>query len=303
MLEQLSKLSDNQKYDPWEIKQNIEEVRVVTHCCRYWMLSEWECENMSFPFWRLYHSSTGGSYVEFDDIEFHLSNETLILIPPNTSFNTHIKKNRFSKHESIVGQKIKNEKEILFLQNKGLCDQLFIHFNLGYPFDSIKPAIYAIKVNDYCFELIRQIKSNMLITPNDISIQSNFKIKSLILFGLQNISDILWEFPTIDKRILKIINYIDKNISKKLSNNDLSNVSNLATNSFARLFRESIHCSVQKYIQRRKIEHAIMLLHHTNMQIEDIALECGFYDRHHFSKIFKIQTGIPPVKYRLKIGM
>lgn len=303
MLEQLSKLSDNQKYDPWEIKQNIEEVRVITHCCRYWMLSEWECENMSFPFWRLYHSSTGGSYVEFQNNEFHLTDDTLILIPPNTSFNTHINKKKLSKHESIVGQKINYEEEIKILHEKGLCDQLFIHFNLGYPFDSVKPEIYEIKVNGYWFEQIRQIKYKMLITPNDINIQLNLKIKSLILYSLQNIPENLWEFPTIDKRILKIIKYIDKNISKDLSNNDLSNVSNLATNSFARLFRESIHCSVQKYIQRRRIEHAIMLLHHTNMQIEDIALECGFYDRHHFSKIFKAQTGLPPVKYRLKIGM
>ena len=67
------------------------------------------------------------------------------------------------------------------------------------------------------------------------------------------------------------------------------------------LFKENIKCSVQQFIQQRRIELAITLFHHSNIQIEEVAIECGFYDRHHFSRIFKRNVGISPGIYWKKI--
>lgn len=303
MLNSFKKLSDNKKYDPWEAKQSIEELRVLVHCSRYWMLSEWECENMSFPFWRLYHSETGGSFVSFNGREFELTKDKIILIPPNTSFSTYIKKQKNEHEESIIGKVIKTTTEVDLLKLKGMCDQLFVHFNLGFPYDKINASIYEIYVNDFWQQQINVVKTKLLDSPNDINIHTSIKINGLIISALQYLNENLWYFPVVDKRILKVISFIDKNIDKELNNEQLSNMANLAVNSFARLFKLSMQCTVQKYIQQRRIEHAIMILHHSNKEIEDIALECGFYDRHHFSKIFKKQTGIPPAKYRLRIGI
>jgi AraC-like DNA-binding protein len=303
MIEHLIKLSDNRKFDPWEAKQSIAEIRVLLHCSRYWMLSEWECENMSFPFWRLYHSSTGGSFITYNKIEYELNNTKLVLIPPYTSFSTHIKQHSIAEEESIIGKVIKTTTEVDYFKEKGMCDQLFVHFNLGFPYDKIKIGIYEIEINEYWLRQINLIKINRLEFPNNINTHSAIEINCLIMYALQGINLDHWDFPVIDKRILKVISYIDKNIDKELTNNTLSKIANLATNSFARLFKLSLNCTVKNYIQQRRIEHAIMILHHSNKDIEDIALECGYYDRHHFSRVFKQQTGIPPAKYRLKIGM
>jgi len=297
-----SKLSDEKKYDPWEKKQNIAEVKVAMHCSRYWMLWEWECENMSFPFWRLYHSKTGGSFVTYNETEFELSNDKIILIPPYTSFSTHIKKQPLLRDESIIGKIIIRASEVDYYKNKGMCDQLFVHFNLGFPYDKMKPGIYEIQVNDVWIEEINKVKINRLESPDTISIHSNMKIKGLILYALQGIPEKLWNFPVVDKRIMKVVTYIEKNINKNLSNERLSEIANLATNSFSRLFKANMKCTAQNYIQFRRVENAILTFHHSNKEIEEIALECGFYDRHHFSKIFKKQTGISPAKYRLKIN-
>jgi AraC-like DNA-binding protein len=303
MYEHLTKLSDTKKIDPWEAKQEIAEIRVSLHCSRYWMLSEWECENMSFPFWRLYHSCTGGSYVTFNKLEYELDNDKIILIPPYTSFSTHIKARTVKQEESIVGEIIRNMAEVDFFREKGLCDQFFVHFNLGFPYDKFKACIYEIELNEYWLSLINKVKIDRLEFPNNISIHSAIDINCLILYALSSISIGNWELPIIDKRILKAITYIDKNIDKELTNEQLSKIANLATNSFARLFKSELKGTVKNYIQQRRIEHAIMKLHHSSKDIEDIALACGYYDRHHFSKVFKQQTGIPPAKYRLKIGM
>jgi len=296
-------ISETKKFDPWEAKQEIEELKLKVHCSRYWMLSEWECENMSFPFWRLYHSQTGGSFVSYKGTEFELTAEKLVLIPPSTSFSSHIKKAGIVHDESILGHRLKTLEEVEILKNYGLCDQLFIHFNIGLPYDKIKPGIYEIPLNESWQAIILQIKSDRLEKSNNIDIKSSILLNSLILYALQAISNVFLDFPVIDQRIIKVIAFIDKNIAENLTNSQLSSVSNLATNSFARLFKSSMGCTVQEFIQVRRIEKAIMILHHSNNEIEEIALECGFYDRHHFSKVFKKMTGLPPAKYRVKIEL
>lgn len=292
-------LPEKQKYDPWETQQEITDIKILLHCSRYWMLSEWECENMSYPFWRLYHSRTGGSFVNFDGIESELTPNTLLVIPPDTSFSTKIR--GFNKQECIRGVRIKSELEIDSYKMVGMSDQFFIHFNLGFPYDRFKPGVYNIEIDEQQFKQLVSIENERLQQPDIISLFSAMKLNALILFALQNLPAAHWTFPDIDKRILKAINFIDKNINSELSNATLSNMVHLAPNSFARLFRDNLNSSVQQYIRHRRIEHAIMLLHHSDVGIDEIAQKCGFYDRHHFSKVFKSETGLPPVNYRSKI--
>lgn len=293
-------ISEKQKYDPWEAQQEITNVKIVLHRCRYWMLSEWECENLSLPFWRLYHSRTGGSSVKFADKEVEISSEKLILIPPYTAFSSQIKGVSVPQHESIKGCIIEDEHEITAYQKAGMCDQFFTHFNLGYPFDKIKANIYEIELPGYWMNELLQLEHGLISEPNCISFITNLHISSLIIFALRNISPEHWQFPETDERVLKIMSYIDKNLSRELTNSELAKESNLATNSFARIFKGSINVPVQQYIQHKRIEKAIMLIHHSNMAIDEIAQQCGFCDRHHFSKIFRKQTGLPPVLYRKK---
>jgi AraC-like DNA-binding protein len=294
-------VSEKLKYDPWEVQQEIIDLKIVLHCCRYWMLSEWECENMSFPFWRVYHSRTGGSYVRFEGREVELSSSKLILIPPYTSFSTRLKGGLSTPNESIKGVKIDDEQEIDGYKKLGLSDQFFVHFNLDYLFDKIKCDIYEIELTNYWTQELKLIEQDRLKNQNSIHFQSSIKITGLILYALQNLPAAVWETNTIDNRILKVIKYIEANLSSELTNSYLSSIVNLATNSFARLFRDSLHCSVQQYIQKKRIDAAIILLHYSDTEIDDIASKCGYYDRSHFSKIFKRITGIAPVSYRKKI--
>ena len=292
-------LSEQQKYDPWEVQQEIANFKITVHCCRYWMLSEWECENMSFPFWRLYHSRLGGACVSFEEKKTELSPDKVIIIPPYTSFSTHLKGS--AKSEIIKGVRIQKEEEIAFYQKRGMTDQMFVHFNLGYPYDQIKPDVYEITIDSEKEKMVREIENDRLQEPNAIGFSSSLKLVSLILGTLQQIPSALWQQPETDNRIQKAIRYIDKNLDKPLSNEELSAKANLATNSFARLFRECMNNSVQQYIQQRRIDQAIILLHHSDLSIEEISSQCGFYDRHHFSRVFRKQTGIPPGSYRQKM--
>lgn len=52
------------------------------------------------------------------------------------------------------------------------------------------------------------------------------------------------------------------------------------------------------YIQERKMLEAKRLLHHSDIQIQEIAFKVGYDDIQSFSRFFKKQEGISPSKYR-----
>lgn len=290
---------EQQKYDPWELQQKIVNFQLTVHCSRYWMLSEWECKKMSFPFWRLYHSRLGGAHVSFEGKITEIAPGRLILIPPYTAFSSHLKGTE--PNETIKGVRIQHEDEVAYYGQSGFTDQLFIHFNLGYPFDHVENKIYEVPIDEALSKTIEAIEANRLASPNTIDFQSNIQIISLVLAALYHTPSDLWKLPETDRRIQNIIYHINTNLSQKLENNDLSRIANLATNSFARLFRENMQISVQQYIRKRRIDQATILLHHSDLSIEEIAIKCGFYDRHHFSRIFREQAGIAPGLYRQKM--
>jgi len=290
----------NRKNDPWETRQEIIDVKIEIHCSRYWILSEWECENLSLPFWRIYHSRIGGSFVQFKNTEVELTDEKLVLIPPYTAFSSFINTRR-NLVESIKGVKIEREEQIEQYKKIGFTDQLFIHFNLGYPYDKIPSQIFIIPLNEYWKGEVKNIENERLSSPNIINFYSSMQLNNLVLHTLKMLIPELWKISVPDKRIAKVITYINENIGEELLNNKLSEIANLAPNSFTRLFKKVIEMTVHQYIQQKRIQKAIMLLYHSTNEIDEIAFECGFCDRHHFSNVFKMETGYSPAKFRQRL--
>ena len=293
-------ISDQQKYDPWESKQEITDVRISILCSRYSMLSEWVCQNLTSPFWRIYHSRLGGGFISFEGKTIELRPNTIVIIPPNTAFSCYLKKPGKYKYEKIKSIQINDESEINLYGKEGMIDQMFVHFKMGFPYDWIKPSMYQFEIDDYAEKLIRSIELKMIEDPVFIDFRNNISIKYFVLYALQLLPEQIWNVPSIDERILNIVKHIDTHIADPLSNQDLSKIANLAKNSFARLFKENIKCTVRDFILQRRINHAITLFHHTNISIDQVAIKCGFYDRHHFSRFFKSFTGLSPANYRKK---
>lgn len=295
-------LVDRFKEDPADIKQTFMDISIQLHCCRYWMLSEWEFTNMAFPFWRLYHNSISGASVYYKDIRTFLIPEKIIIIPPNTSFSTSLVcEPENADAERIVGKRIGSLPEVGELAAKRMVDHLFIHFNLGQSHDNILPGIYEFSISDLSSSLLNEIKTNCIRNGADYSFHAGLPVHMLILHLLNQIPEDKWKLYNTDKRVTKAHNFIEKNINQKLSNKSLAERSNMAVNSFARLFRENTGLSVQQYVQRKRIDKSLMLLHHSNKSIDEIASECGFIDRHHFSKVFKQVMKMPPVFYRRRL--
>ncbi len=65
-----------------------------------------------------------------------------------------------------------------------------------------------------------------------------------------------------------------------------------------RIFKQAYGISMQSYFLSHKAETARNQLLHSTASLADIALDCGFYDQSHFTKVFKEIFQVTPATYR-----
>ena len=65
----------------------------------------------------------------------------------------------------------------------------------------------------------------------------------------------------------------------------------------ARVFRAHHGCTMRTFIQRLRVVHATRLIV-AGAQLADAALEAGFYDQSHMTRVFRAITGMLPVRAR-----
>ena len=275
--------------------QKFSKFKINLLCSHYWTIEAWEHANLSFPYWRLYWNNTTGAEIEFQSHIYKISPDYIFLIPPNTSFSTFY--DPYNKSEPDKDLFIGTPCSMVKSSDKNI-KHLFMHFTLGLPYDSITPQIFSIKISPYLDNLLHCLTSELTDDQVNFTNKVNLGFYNLITTLLWQIPNEKWIFQTTDKRIDTVVKYIDSHITKNISNEILGSIINMSPNSFLRLFRQEIKISPQKYILKRKIEKASVMLHYSNYSIDEIAQKTGFNDRFYFSRVFKKIMHISPAAYR-----
>ena len=65
-----------------------------------------------------------------------------------------------------------------------------------------------------------------------------------------------------------------------------------------RLYKQAFGVTITEGIRHERLKKAREYLLHSDANISEIALECGFADQAHFSRSFKKQAGLTPGQYR-----
>jgi AraC-like DNA-binding protein len=102
--------------------------------------------------------------------------------------------------------------------------------------------------------------------------------------------------PAIDYRIKKVIQYIVKHYSEKISVKGLAGLLGLNTAYFGQLFRQEMKMSISQYLTRTRIRQAASMLQSGEYGVAEAAENAGFGDTYYFYKQFKKVMGIPPSK-------
>lgn len=72
----------------------------------------------------------------------------------------------------------------------------------------------------------------------------------------------------------------------------------ISASHLAREFRHHFGCTVVQYAHRLRITHARDVLLTTDKPLSAVALDLGFADQSHFTRIFARLVGCPPARYR-----
>ncbi len=303
-----AKMNTNKKIpdkgDPSDIIQVFPNYNIDIHCCRYWWLQKWEFKELSFPYWRIYHNSYKGAVILYNGKEFDLTPDKIIMIAPNTSYATRLYDHQIPEQGySLKGGRVSSGLDKSTISIDPYILHLFIHFNIGMPYDNVSSGVFEYKITDHLKDKLQIIKQHLNYEHSKFSFYTSLSIQSLISDLLSELPEERWNIITKDTRILKVLNLIENKIDTDLSNPKLAVQAQMATNAFTRLFVDEINISPQKYVKKKRIDQACILLHHSSFSIDQVAAQTGFADRYHFSRIFKQITGLSPAKYRKDFGM
>ena len=105
-----------------------------------------------------------------------------------------------------------------------------------------------------------------------------------------------------DEAIKKAQEFIENNVSEKISVDQLASMFALGRRNLERRFKKATSNTVVEYVQRVKIEAAKMNLESLRENVNEIMYNVGYTDPKAFRTTFKKITGLSPVQYRAKFN-
>lgn len=92
--------------------------------------------------------------------------------------------------------------------------------------------------------------------------------------------------------------YLQSNVGKKISINDVCKRFSYSRSFVCKIFKEQTGESLITYFNRLKVEEAKRMLVETEMTVSEISETLGFSEAKYFGTVFKNQEGVSPMAYR-----
>lgn len=100
-------------------------------------------------------------------------------------------------------------------------------------------------------------------------------------------------------RLHHVIDFIESNLGCDLRLSDLAAAAGMSASHFSHAFHAATGDSPYRYVTRRRIEFAQVLLLAGNAPLRSISEQCGFQSRQQFAVMFKRHVGVGPKRFRL----
>ena len=237
----------------------------------------WTNDNAEFEQNKFYYITNGNCIININGKEYHGKKGDWFFIPANT------------KHSYYN------------LSDKPF-EKYWFHFDL-YP----NSSFFGLLNLDYCIhaddkqltflfdELVTKYKSEKLSDKLDVK---SVAIKILSLFIAASDQESKVTLPNPEEKFSALLAYINQNLERSISNAELSKLYYQHPNHFVRFFKKKTGMTPQKYIMEKRIQMAKRLIEQTELKFSDIAVQTGFCDAPHLSKVFKKFYSLSPQEYR-----
>jgi len=103
------------------------------------------------------------------------------------------------------------------------------------------------------------------------------------------------------KKLSTVLEYIQARLSQELGLDAMAAEIGVSRCHFATQFKRAVGLAPHQYVSQQRIEKAKRALRSQQRSIAEVALECGFSNQSHLTKVFKKQTGTTPKAYRERL--
>ncbi len=220
---------------------------------------------------------------------------------------------------TIDGQKYNLKKYDLILYYPGqfhtqstdaenTCSYLTITFDLESTLGkSLKNRVFHTKKNVY-----QALTEFMKVTQNEGYMNDELSLlylKQILIFlcqdGENEDEDLLSTNPMQEHYESALLNeilvYINNNIFKAFTVEDLCVKFSISRSSLQSLFKNNIYITPKQYISNVKLNQAKIMIHEHKHTISEISDVLGYTSIHYFSRKFKLQYGMSPTEYAKSI--
>ena len=98
--------------------------------------------------------------------------------------------------------------------------------------------------------------------------------------------------------VVKMLNYIDDNLYKKITMDEISSIFYFNKDYLMRIFKKELDITIMDYINKRRIYNSLELLKNTDDLVIKIALNSGYSSLEYYSETFTKILGVSPLTYR-----
>jgi len=208
-------------------------------------------------------------------------------------------------------------------------DPLFISGEANYPADAIVVQFVESFLGDKLMhvpemeafnDFLRISDRGMVIKGNARKLITQLMESMLQMNGLQRLSSLFSIFDILartaeyellaspvftqdthfksSEHFRKINEYIMQNFHRDISLSEIASIANMAITTFCNFFKSHYRVTFVEYLNTVKIGHACKLLSQNEMNIVEVAYECGFNNLANFNKQFKSFKQMTPSEYK-----
>lgn len=170
-----------------------------------------------------------------------------------------------------------------------VCGRLVGHLLSDYQLDNVL-KIPSFADGCYLTAILHQIEKEPVHCTGELALLLHRYIHALSAF--------LGSAASCQSRAITMKNFIEQNVARPLTIDDIAGCVPLSRSRAIYLFRESYSVTPYRYYLNLRLDLARSLLERTVLSIQEISDRLGFVDYHHFSSFFKKECGMSPTSYR-----
>ena len=221
-----------------------------------------------------------------------------------------------------------------FLPHVWVNDPQFVHGKAAYPADAVvvqfvdgflgKPFLEIPEMENF-MTLLKLSQQGVQLEGQARSAIATLMTQMLTMNGLQRLSALLTIFDILTRNtqytllaspgftpnanlkssdhFRRINEYIMQNFQEEISLSEMASVANMGVTTLCNFFKEHYRVTFVEYLNTIRVGHACKLLSEKDINVVEVAYECGFNNLANFNRQFKKFKQMTPSEYRKMLNI